>query len=200
MSLLLPSPGEWSPIGDSPQEGSPNVHYLHYPSLLGSAITWTHTSQSQQNCPMQSKEKSLPLPHFGRVFPVCSWQRVGHCSKTWPDFSGGERRMEVCLLWWTCLSQLMPTHKISVNYSDWLLPWWILTQVWSPVTCWHIIQLDPNDTWRDTCSVIPGPFQSPTNLQSCKVAQCFGDTQNQLPKPAKIPMVCIPILLLPLQN
>lgn len=105
---------------------------------------------------------------------------------------------------WNCacsyehgLSQLMPTHKISFNYNDWLLPWWILTQVWSPVTCWHIIPLDPNNTWIDTCSGIPIPFQAPSNLQFRNVAQCFGNTQNQLPKPAKIPMMCIPIQLLP---
>lgn len=98
------------------------------------------------------------------------------------------------------LSQLMPTHKVSFNYNDWLLPWGIFTQVWSPVTCLRIIQIDPNNTWSEICSLIPVPFQSSANLQSYKVAQCFGNTQNQLPKPAKMPMVCIPILLLPLQS
>ena len=157
--------------------GSLNMYYLHCTSVLGSVrITWTHTSQSQQHCPKQSKGKPLPLPFFEHVFPVCSsWQRVGHCSKTWPDFSGAAAKSGTLPAFMTVASvKLIPTHKMPFNYNDWLVPWWISTLVCGPVTCWHFIQLDPDNTWIATCSGIPVPFQPPANLQSCKAAQCFG--------------------------
>lgn len=97
-------------------------------------------------------------------------------------------------------AKMMPTHKMPFNYHDWLVPWWISTLVCSPVTCWHFIQLNPDNTWIATCSCLPLAFQAPANLQSCKAARCFGNTLNQLPKPAKIPMAHIAMLLLPFSS
>lgn len=92
--------------------------------------------------------------------------------------------------------KLIPTHKMPFNYDDWLVPWWISTLVCSPVTCWHFMLLDLDNAWRDICSGIPVVFQLPPNLQSCRAAQCFRNTQNQLLKPTKFPVACISMLLL----
>lgn len=138
-------------------------------------ITWTHANQLWQNCPKQSKGKLLLLPFLERVCLVCSsWQRVCHCSKTWPDFSGAAVKSTTLPVFMTVASvKLMPTHKMSFNYNDWLIPWWILTLVYSPATCWHFILLDLNNTWIATCSGTPVAFQSFANLQACKAAQGF---------------------------